>query len=172
MTPQEQKMLDDLMARVDSTRLDEKDPEAAQRIEEWSAAQPGCSLHPGADGAGAELCAGAGEGADSKSAAAGGAASGAAAAGESGAAFWEIFSGTRTNRVSQPHAPAYAQPQPQQGYAPVPQYAAPQQYGQRGLDTHRRRMARRRAIRPRRRVELSAFCGDDGGRRGSRSAGV
>src|ERR1700730_3913322 len=29
MTPQEQKMLDDLMARVDGTRLDEKDPEAA-----------------------------------------------------------------------------------------------------------------------------------------------
>lgn len=37
MTPQEQKMLDDLMARVDSTRLDEKDPDAAQRIEQWSA---------------------------------------------------------------------------------------------------------------------------------------
>ena len=36
MTPQEQKMLDDLMARVDNTRLDDKDPEAAQRIEEWS----------------------------------------------------------------------------------------------------------------------------------------
>ena len=34
MTPQEQKMLDDLIARVDSTRLEEKDPEAAQRIEE------------------------------------------------------------------------------------------------------------------------------------------
>ncbi|MCU1314616.1 MAG: putative periplasmic ligand-binding sensor protein, partial [Acidobacteriaceae bacterium] len=37
MTPQEQKMLDDLMARVDSTRLEEKDPEAAQRIEQWIA---------------------------------------------------------------------------------------------------------------------------------------
>ena len=36
MTPQEEKMLDDLMARVDSTRLEEKDPEAARRIEEWS----------------------------------------------------------------------------------------------------------------------------------------
>jgi hypothetical protein len=35
MTPQEQKMLDDLMARVDSTRLEDKDPEAAQRIEQW-----------------------------------------------------------------------------------------------------------------------------------------
>ena len=37
MTPQEQKMLDDLTTRVDSTRLDDKDPEAAQRIEEWTA---------------------------------------------------------------------------------------------------------------------------------------
>ena len=37
MTPQEQKMLNDLIARVDSTRLDDKDPEAAQRIEQWSA---------------------------------------------------------------------------------------------------------------------------------------
>ncbi len=37
MTPQEQKMLDDLMARVDSTRLEERDPEAAQRIEQWTA---------------------------------------------------------------------------------------------------------------------------------------
>jgi hypothetical protein len=37
MTPQEQKMLDDLMARVDSTRLEDKDPEAAQRIEQWIA---------------------------------------------------------------------------------------------------------------------------------------
>lgn len=40
MTPQEQKMLDDLMARVDSTRLDDKDPEAAQWIEEWTARNP------------------------------------------------------------------------------------------------------------------------------------
>ena len=40
MTPQEEKMLDDLMARVDSTRLEEKDPEAAQRIEEWSERNP------------------------------------------------------------------------------------------------------------------------------------
>ena len=40
MTPQEQKMLDDLMARVDATRLDDKDPEAAQRIEQWSARNP------------------------------------------------------------------------------------------------------------------------------------
>ena len=37
MIPQEQKMLDDLMARVDNTWLDDKDPEATQWIEEWSA---------------------------------------------------------------------------------------------------------------------------------------
>src|SRR5690348_10682028 len=37
MTPQEQKMLDDLIARVDGARLDEKDPEAAQRIAQWTA---------------------------------------------------------------------------------------------------------------------------------------
>ncbi len=43
MTPQEQKMLDNLMARVDSTRLDDKDPEAAQRIEQWSARNPNAS---------------------------------------------------------------------------------------------------------------------------------
>lgn len=40
MTPQEQKMLEDLIARVDNTRLDERDPEAAQRIEEWSRRNP------------------------------------------------------------------------------------------------------------------------------------
>jgi uncharacterized protein len=40
MTPQEQKMLDDLIARVDNTRLDEKDPEATQRIEDWSRRNP------------------------------------------------------------------------------------------------------------------------------------
>ncbi len=37
MTPQESKMLADLMARVDSTRLEEKDPEAAQQVEQWVA---------------------------------------------------------------------------------------------------------------------------------------
>jgi uncharacterized protein len=37
MTPQESKMLDDLMARVDATRLEEKDPEAAARVEQWVA---------------------------------------------------------------------------------------------------------------------------------------
>ena len=40
MTPQEEKMLDDLVARVDGTRLDEKDPEAAQRIAQWTARNP------------------------------------------------------------------------------------------------------------------------------------
>ena len=37
MTPQESKMLEDLMARVDGTRLEEKDPEAAQHVEQWVA---------------------------------------------------------------------------------------------------------------------------------------
>ena len=37
MTPQESKMLQDLMGRVDSTRLEEKDPEAAQQVEQWTA---------------------------------------------------------------------------------------------------------------------------------------
>ena len=40
MTPQEQKMLDDLIARVDGTRLEEKDADATQRIEEWSGRNP------------------------------------------------------------------------------------------------------------------------------------
>jgi uncharacterized protein len=40
MTPQEQKMLDDLIARVDNTQLTERDPEAAQRIGEWSRRNP------------------------------------------------------------------------------------------------------------------------------------
>lgn len=40
MTPQEQKMLEDLIARVDGTRLDEKDPEATQRIAQWTARNP------------------------------------------------------------------------------------------------------------------------------------
>ncbi len=37
MTPQESKMLADLMARVDATRLEEKDPDAAQQVEQWIA---------------------------------------------------------------------------------------------------------------------------------------
>jgi hypothetical protein len=37
MTPQESKMLEDLIARVDATRLEEKDPEAAQHVDQWIA---------------------------------------------------------------------------------------------------------------------------------------
>ena len=37
MTPQESKMLEELMARVDGTRLEEKDPEATQVVEQWTA---------------------------------------------------------------------------------------------------------------------------------------
>lgn len=40
MTPQEQKMLDDLIARVDGTALDERDAEAAQRIDDWTRRNP------------------------------------------------------------------------------------------------------------------------------------
>jgi hypothetical protein len=118
MTPQEQKMLDDLMARVDSTRLEEIDPEAAQRIEEWSARNPDASYilaqtvlvqnyaleqakaqiqslqqhpaleHPTRQGS---------------------------------------FLGGLFGHKDEPHT---QQLQPQQGYAPVPEYVPPQQYGQ------------------------------------------
>jgi len=40
MTPQEQTMLDELIARVDGTQLPEKDPEAAERIQQWSQRNP------------------------------------------------------------------------------------------------------------------------------------
>ncbi|HEY3988579.1 MAG TPA: DUF2076 domain-containing protein [Acidobacteriaceae bacterium] len=126
MTPQEQKMLDDLMARVDSTRLEEKDPEAAQRIEQWSMRNPDAAYilaqtvlvqnyaleqakaqiqslqqqtqHPAL-------------------------AQPAKPAG---------FLGSLFGHKEEPHPqqPAYAQAEPQQGYATVPQYGAPQQYGQ------------------------------------------
>jgi uncharacterized protein len=125
MTPQEQKMLDDLMARVDGTRLDEKDLEATQRIEEWSQRNPDAAYilaqtvlvqnyaleqakaqiqnlqqHPALQQ-------------QSKP---------------------TSFLGGLFGHKDEPHPqqpfPEYAQQQPQQGYAPVPQYAAPQQYGQ------------------------------------------
>jgi uncharacterized protein len=121
MTPQEQKMLDDLMARVDSTRLDDKDPEAAQRIEGWSARnrdaayilaqtvlvqnyaleqakaqiqnlQQQLEQHPAAQQ-------------QSKPAS---------------------FLGNLFGHKEEPRPAALQQP----GYAPVPQYGAPQQYGQ------------------------------------------
>lgn len=40
MTPQEQKMLDDLVTRVDATPLNDRDPEAAQRINDWTRRNP------------------------------------------------------------------------------------------------------------------------------------
>jgi uncharacterized protein len=125
MTPQEQKMLDDLMARVDSTRLEEKDPEAAQRIEQWSQRNPDAAYilaqtvlvqsyaleqaktqiqslqqqtqHPALQPA------------------------------KSTSFLGGLFGHKEEPRPQQP-APAYGAPQ--QGYAPVPQYAAPQPYGQ------------------------------------------
>lgn len=129
MTPQEQKMLDDLMARVDSTRLEEKDPEAAQRIEEWSRRNPEAAYilaqtvlvqsyaleqakaqiqnlqqqvaqHPALQQQAKPT-----------------------------SFLGNLFGHKDEPRPQQP-APAYAQPQAQQGYAPVPQNAAPQQYGQ------------------------------------------
>ena len=124
MTPQEQKMLDDLVACVDSTRLEEKDPEAAQRIEEWSRRNPDAAYilaqtvlvqNYALEQAKAQIQ-------------------------------------NLQQQVVQPPAlpqqskqtsflgglfghkeePRQQQVQPQQqpGYAPVPQYAAPQQYGQ------------------------------------------
>jgi uncharacterized protein len=130
MTPQEQKMLDDLIARVDSTRLDDKDPEAAQRIEEWSRRNPDAAYilaqtvlvqsyaleqakaqieklqeqvaqHPSPPQQQAKP-----------------------------ASFLGNLFGHKDEPRPQQPAAAYAQPQQQQGYAPVPQYAAQQQYGQ------------------------------------------
>jgi hypothetical protein len=134
MTPQEQKMLDDLMARVDSTRLDDKDPEAAQRIEEWTARnrdaayilaqtvlvqsyaleqakaqiqslqqnlQQQVAQHPAALQQQAKP-----------------------------ASFLGNLFGHKDEPRPQQPAPAYAASQQQQGYAPIPQYAAPQQSGQ------------------------------------------
>jgi hypothetical protein len=129
MTPQEQKMLDDLMARVDGTRLDDKDPEAAQRIEEWSRRNPDAAYilaqtvlvqsyaleqaktqiqnlqqqvaqHPALE-----------------------------QPQKQGSFLGNLFGHKDEERPRQP-APGYAQPQAQQGYAPIPQYAASTQYGQ------------------------------------------
>ena len=128
MTPQEQKMLDDLIARVDGTRLEEKDPDAAQRIEEWSRRNPDAAYilaqtvlvqnyaleqakmqmqhlqeqvaqHP------------------------------ALAQPSKSTSFLGGLFGHKEDPQPQSGA-AYAAPQQQPGYAPVPQYAGPQQYGQ------------------------------------------
>jgi hypothetical protein len=128
MTPQEQKMLDDLIARVDGTRLEEKDPDAAQRIDEWSRRNPDgayilaqtvlvqnyaleqakmqiqhlqeqVAQHP------------------------------ALAQQSKSTSFLGGLFGHKEDPQPQTGA-GYAAPQQQPGYAPVPQYAAPQQYGQ------------------------------------------
>jgi hypothetical protein len=127
MTPQEEKMLDDLMARVDSTRLDEKDPEAAQRIEEWSERNPDAAYilaqtvlvqNYALEQAKAQI-----QNLQQQMA-------------QHPAlpqpARPTSFLGGLFSHKGESHSPqaAYAQPQPQQGYAQVPQYAAPQQYGQ------------------------------------------
>jgi hypothetical protein len=129
MTPQEQKMLDDLMARVDSTRLDDKDPEAAQQIEEWTARNPDAAYilaqtvlvqNYALEQAKAQIQSLQEEIAQHP----------ALPQQSKPASFLGGLFGHKDELHSQQAAPAYAQPQPQQGYAPVPQYAAPQQYGQ------------------------------------------
>jgi uncharacterized protein len=129
MTPQEEKMLDDLMERVDSTRLDEKDPEAAQRIEEWSARNPDAAYilaqtvlvqNYALEQAKAQI-----QNLQQQMA---------QHPALSQPSKLTSFLGGLFGHKDEPQLPqpgsAYAQPQPQQGYAPVPQYAAPQQYGQ------------------------------------------
>jgi hypothetical protein len=127
MTPQEEKMLDDLMARVDSTRLEEKDPEAAQRIEEWSERNPEAAYilaqtvlvqNYALEQAKAQI-----QNLQQQMAQ-----HPALPQQAKPTSFLGGLFGHKDESHSQ--EPAYAQPQPQQGYAPVPQYAAPQQYGQ------------------------------------------
>jgi uncharacterized protein len=127
MTPQEQKMLDDLMARVDSTRLDDKDPEAAQRIEEWSSRNPDAAYilaqtvlvqSYALEQAKAQIQSLQQQLAQHP----------ALPQEAKPASFLGNLFGHKDEPRPQQHA--YAQPQQPQGYAPVPQYAAPQQYGQ------------------------------------------
>jgi hypothetical protein len=129
MTPQEQKMLDDLMARVDSTRLDDKDPEAAQRIEEWTArnrdaayilAQTVLVQSYALEQAKAQIQSLQQQLAQPP----------AATQQAKPASFLGSIFGHKDEPRPQQPAAAYAQPQQQQGYAPVPQFGAPQQYGQ------------------------------------------
>ena len=129
MTPQEQKMLDDLMARVDSTRLDDKDPEAAQRIEEWSRRNPNAAYilaqtvlvqSYALEQAKAQIQSLQQQLAQHPALA--------QQPQKPGSFLGNLFGHKDEPRPQQP-APAYAQPQ-QQGYAQVPQYAAPQPYAQ------------------------------------------
>jgi hypothetical protein len=62
VTPQEEQLLDSLVAKINQTQLQEKDPDAEALLNRGAQRQPGRALHPGADGAGAEHRAGAGQG--------------------------------------------------------------------------------------------------------------
>jgi hypothetical protein len=127
MTPQEQKMLDDLIARVDATRLDERDPEAAQRIDEWTTrnrdaayilAQTVLVQNYALEQAKAQIQSLQQQVAQHP---------------DSGQQSKPTsFLGSLFGHKDEPRAqqPAAAYAQPQQGYAPVPQYGAAQQYGQ------------------------------------------
>lgn len=128
MTPQEKKMLDDLMARVDSTRLDDKDPEAAQQIDEWAARNPDAAYilaqtvlvqSYALEQAKAQI----------QSLQQQMAQHSALPQQAKPASFLGSIFGHKDEAPPQQPSHAYAQPQ-QQGYAPVPQYGAPQQYGQ------------------------------------------
>jgi hypothetical protein len=131
MTPQEQKMLDDLMARVDGTRLEEKDPEATQRIEEWSGRNPDAAYilaqtvlvqNYALEQAKAQIQHLQEQVAQHP----------ALAQQSKSTSFLGGLFGHKDEPRSQPGA-SYAPPQQQpgqQGYVPVPQYAAPQAYGQ------------------------------------------
>jgi hypothetical protein len=130
MTPQEQKMLDDLMARVDSTRLDERDPEAAQRIEEWSQRNPDAAYilaqtvlvqSYALEQAKAQIQSLQQQIAQHPALT--------QQPPKQGSFLGGLF-GHKDESHSPQAAPGYAQPQPQQGYAQVPQFAAQQQYGQ------------------------------------------
>ena len=134
MTPQEQKMLDDLMARVDGTRLDEKDPEAAERIEEWSTRNPEAAYilaqtvlvqNYALEQAKAQIQNLQQQVAQHPAL---------PQQAKAGSFLGNLFGHKDEPRPPQATPayaqPAYAQPQPQQGYAPVPQYAGAQPYGQ------------------------------------------
>jgi hypothetical protein len=116
------------MARVDSTRLDDKDPEAAQRIEEWSArnrdaayilAQTVLVQSYALEQAKAQI-----QNLQQQ------VAQHPAAQQQKPASFLGSIFGHKDEPRPQQPAAAYAQPQQQQGYVPVPQYGTPQQYGQ------------------------------------------
>ena len=126
MTPQEQKMLDDLMARVDSTRLDDKDPDAAQRIEEWTARNPDAAYilaqtvlvqNYALEQAKAQIQSLQQQMAQHPAL-------------PQQAKPTSFLGGLFGQKDDPQPASAYAPPQQRPGYAPVPQYAAPQPYGQ------------------------------------------